>query len=187
MIFSNIKNIDLTTIDERIKFCVDYFNEHDLINYNAGTYQTDREDICFRIDEYETQIAQERYWQAHEKHIDVYILLKGQERIDVNIYEGVIYHRDKIDDMLMLEEMPYTNINFLSNFGDILVCNPNEAHKTGIHMDLKNKFKIEFNLGNKKEQSYDCSFFYYYFTTVTFTARSLLASRLSASVSKVTF
>ena len=44
--------------------------------------------------------------------------------------------------MLMLEEMPYTNINFLSNFGDILVCNPNEAHKTGIHMDLKNKFKI---------------------------------------------
>lgn len=142
MIFSNIKNIDLTTIDERIKFCVDYFNEHDLINYNAGTYQTDREDIYFRIDEYETQIAQERYWQAHEKHIDVYILLKGQERIDVNIYEGVIYHRDKIDDMLMLEEMPYTNINFLSNFGDILVCNPNEAHKTGIHMDLKNKFKI---------------------------------------------
>ena len=121
MIFSNIKNIDLTTIDERIKFCVDYFNEHDLINYNAGTYQTDREDICFRIDEYETQIAQERYWQAHEKHIDVYILLKGQERIDVNIYEGIIYHRDKIDDMLMLEEMPYTNINFLSNFGDILV------------------------------------------------------------------
>lgn len=54
----------------------------------------------------------------------------------------MIYHRDKIDDMLMLEEMPYTNINFLSNFGDILVCNPNEAHKTGIHMDLKNKFKI---------------------------------------------
>ena len=47
--------------------------------------------------------------------------------------------------------------------------------------------KLEFNLGNKKEQSYDCSFSYYYFTTVTFTARSLLASRLSASVSKVTF
>ena len=51
MIFSNIKNIDLTTIDERIKFCVDYFNEHDLINYNAGSFQTDKEDICFRIDE----------------------------------------------------------------------------------------------------------------------------------------
>ena len=64
------------------------------------------------------------------------------EIIESGIDEGVIYHRDKIDDMLMLEEMPYTNINFLSNFGDILVCNPNEAHKTGIHMDLKNKFKV---------------------------------------------
>ena len=38
MIFSNIKNIDLTTIDERIKFCVDYFNEHDLINYYEVSY-----------------------------------------------------------------------------------------------------------------------------------------------------
>lgn len=80
MIFGNIKDIDLSTIDERIKFCIDYFNNHDLINYNIGIHHTNREDIIFRIDEYETQIAQERYWQAHEKHIDVYILLKGQER-----------------------------------------------------------------------------------------------------------
>lgn len=142
MIFGNIKNMDLTSLDERVKFCIDYFNEYDLINYNVGIYQTDRNDISFRIDEYETQIGQERYWQAHKKHIDVYILLRGQERIDVNIYGGKVYHNDKIDDMLMIEEMPYTNVNLLSQYGDILVCNQNEAHKTGIHMDLKNKFKV---------------------------------------------
>lgn len=142
MIFGNIDFIDLKSLDEHIIYCINYFKEHDLSKYNIGKYHTDRKDIIFRIDEYETQIAEERFWQSHIKHIDVYILLSGQERIDVNIYGGKEYHQDKIDDILMLEEIPFTNINLLRKYGDILICMPNEAHKTGIHVELKNKFKL---------------------------------------------
>lgn len=142
MIFGNIQTMDLQSLDERVRYCIDYFNEHDLLNYNADKYHTTRKDICFRIDEYETQIAEERFWQSHLKHIDVYILLTGQERIDVNVYGGEFYHQDRLDDILMLEEMPFTNMNLLKNYGDILICMPKEAHKTGIHVELKNKFKV---------------------------------------------
>lgn len=142
MIFGNISNVNETDFNESIKFCFDIFQNNQLEKYTKGQYKTSRADISFRIDEYETQIAQERYWQAHKEHLDLYILLKGQERIDVNVYGGKVYHHDRLDDILMLEDMNGTNINLLTKYGDFLICNPGEAHKTGIHVELKNKFKI---------------------------------------------
>lgn len=142
MIFGNINNIDRNTFDEKLRYCFEYVENNLLETYTKGQYKTSREDIIFRIDEYETQIAQERYWQSHKEHMDLYILLTGQERIDVNIYGGKVYHHDRLDDILMLEEMTSTNVNLLTKYGDFLICNPGEAHKTGIHVELKNKFKV---------------------------------------------
>lgn len=150
MIFGNIEKVDIKQFDDSIQYCINYFKQHDLINYTPGTYVTDENNIIFRIDEYETQIAQERFWQAHKTHKDVYILLRGTERIDVNIAEQKSYHYDKLSDILMLEEAKPTNINLLLNHGDFLICNPNEAHKTGIHVELKNVFKVVlFKIGQK--------------------------------------
>ena len=77
MISMNIKNMDDLAWNEDIKYCLDFFQKHDMENYPAGRYATDKDYISLRIDEYETQIAQERYWQAHKNHIDIYILING--------------------------------------------------------------------------------------------------------------
>ena len=96
-----------------------------------------------RIDEYETQIASERFWQSHKYHLDVYILLRGKERIDVkNISELNATHYDRRDDLMMYKETKPHNINCLTKFGDALICYPNEAHKTGIHVELRDKVKV---------------------------------------------
>lgn len=143
MISMNIKEMDNLSWNENIRYCLDYFKNHDMKNFAAGEYKTGREYISLRIDEYETQIAQDRYWQAHKNHIDIYILICGQERIDVKDIEGLkTYHYDRCGDTMMIEETKPNNINLLTKYGDIVICYPNEAHKTGIHVDLENRFKV---------------------------------------------
>ena len=153
MISMNIKNMDDLAWNEDIKYCLDFFQKHDMENYPAGRYATDKDYISLRIDEYETQIAQERYWQAHKNHIDIYILIHGQERIDVKDTAGLkTYHYDRNGDTMMIEEMRPNNINLLTKYGDLVICYPNEAHKTGIHVELQNKFKAAlFKIDIKKE------------------------------------
>lgn len=143
MINDNIVNLKNVFSDRNIRYCLDFFNGHNLIDYQPGFYDTGMNNISLRIDEYETQIASERYWQAHKYHIDIYILLYGKERIDVhNTADLSAYHYDKQDDMLMLEETKPSSINNLTNYGDVLICYPHEAHKTGIHVELKQRFKV---------------------------------------------
>ena len=143
MISDNISNLQNVFSDTNIKYCLDFFVQNNLIDYSPGKYTTDRANISLRIDEYETQIAPERFWQSHRNHIDIYILLQGKERIDVhNVTKLKAYHYDKQDDILMLEEVAPSNINLLTKYGDALICFPHEAHKTGIHVDLKQKFKV---------------------------------------------
>lgn len=127
---------------EAVDYCLRYFKEHDLINYPPGNYETGREDIKLRIDEYETQIADERYWQSHRHHIDIYILMRGQERIDMKEAHTLkSYHYDRQDDIVMLEEKYPDSVNCLTRYGDMLIFYPGEAHKTGIHVELANVFK----------------------------------------------
>lgn len=142
MISMNIKYVDKLAWNENIKYCLDFFKSHDMADFKAGEYTTDKDYIRLRIDEYETQIAQERYWQAHKNHIDIYILIRGQERIDVKDIDGLkTYHYDRSGDTMMIEETRPNNINLLTKCGDMVICYPNEAHKTGIHVELQNKFK----------------------------------------------
>lgn len=142
VISMNIKNMDDLSWNEDIKYCLDFFQNHDVENYRPGRYVTDKGYISLRIDEYETQIAQDRYWQAHKNHIDIYILINGQERIDVKDTAGLkTYHYDRSGDTMMIEETRPNNINLLTKYGDLVICYPNEAHKTGIHVELQNKFK----------------------------------------------
>ncbi len=147
MIRDNINTIgELNLYNDEIQYCFDFFRTHNLSDYAVGNYETERKNINFRIDEYKTQIASERYWQAHKYHMDIYILLKGQERIDM---KGKLssetmnaYHYDKKEDMLMLEEVQPDSINYLNDYGDILIFFAGEAHKTGIHAELENEFKV---------------------------------------------
>ena len=135
-------NINHLIGSETIEYCLQYFLQHDLINYPAGRYATDRDNISLRIDEYETQIESERYWQSHRRHIDIYLLLRGQERIDMKEADTLkAYHYDRRDDMVMLEEGRPDSINYLTQYGDMLIFYPGEAHKTGIHVELANVFK----------------------------------------------
>lgn len=130
-------------LNEDILFCLDFFAKNDLINYRVGNYPTPREDINLRIDEYETQIASERFWQSHKYHLDVYVLLGGKERIDVRDSNEMVHsHYDRRDDLVMYKENKPHNINCLTKFGDVLICYPGEAHKTGIHVELKSKIKV---------------------------------------------
>ena len=143
MISMNIRDINNLSWNEDIKYCLDFFKNNDMANFAPGDYETDKAYVSLRIDEYETQIAQDRYWQAHKNHIDVYILIHGQERIDVKNIEGLkMYHYDRSGDTMMIEETRPNNINLLTKYGDIVICYPKEAHKTGIHVELQNKFKV---------------------------------------------
>lgn len=145
MLFFNIEksSSDFLVGDEAIKYVWSYFKSHNFLDLPVGNYKTTRPEITYRIDEYTSEIAELRYWQAHRHHLDIYILLRGQERIDVGqAADFRAFHYDATDDVSMLEEGQISQINYLRKYGDCLICFPQEPHKTGMHVDLKQSFKV---------------------------------------------
>lgn len=145
MISGNINNLKLWEgiLPDDIWYCIDYAKNHDLGNYPTGWYQTEREHIRFRIDEYSTQIPGERFWESHKYHLDFYVLIRGMEELHVCPVERMEpYHYIVATDLMMYEEhLPETR-HRLTRPGDFIICNQNEAHKTGVNVDLRNVFKI---------------------------------------------
>ncbi|MDQ0202578.1 YhcH/YjgK/YiaL family protein [Pectinatus haikarae] len=141
MIFGNIAGKGKINLSEAAEICFKYYEENDLAARKPGSYPIDGKNIFVNIAEYETETEEERFWEAHRKYIDIHVLMKGQERIDTAFIENMRekpYDADK--DMLILEGQAQAMISML-NAGDFLICSPQDAHRTAVHADLKNKVK----------------------------------------------
>lgn len=142
MIFGNIGQEKTNKIlPEEIRACFQYVKAHDLENKEKGSYQIDGDAFFFNLVEYETCALEERFWEAHRKYIDVHIMLRGQERIDVNFIENMLQKPyEEKDDFLPLTGDAAGYID-LSHSGDFLICYPDDAHRTAIKVKESGKIK----------------------------------------------
>lgn len=132
MIFGNISQLsDYNFLKSAVKECFDYAEGHDLSLYDKGRHEIDGERLFVNIVEYTTTTAEERFWEAHKKYLDVHLMLHGTEQIDLGFIEAMTQKEFvEEDDFLPLEGEK--NGNVILKDGDFLICYPGDGHRTAV-------------------------------------------------------
>ena len=90
MIFGNVNNMEeFPFLEEQIKECFEYAKTHDLASFEKGSHEIDGERLFVNIVEYTTTNAEDRFWEAHKKYLDVHVMIHGNEQIDLNFIQNM--------------------------------------------------------------------------------------------------
>ncbi|MGO5051512.1 YhcH/YjgK/YiaL family protein [Lachnospiraceae bacterium LCP25S3_G4] len=141
MIFGNVKDWNVYEfLPENLRLCFQYIKEHDLINFDKGTYQIDGDKLYVNIVDYKTTTRDQRFWEAHRKYLDVHVMLEGEEKIDLNFIDNMEQQAFvKRDDFLPLEGVCNSHVVLKEN--DFLICYPTDGHMTAIQVDEPKRIK----------------------------------------------
>lgn len=141
MIYGNIYNLEGHAFQsEQLRECVEYVKTHDMLSLPAGRLDIDGERLYANIAEYTTVHADERFWEAHKAYLDVHVMLRGSERIDLAFLQDMETgeYVEKEDFLPMEGEM---EASVTLREGDFLVCFPEDAHRTGVTSEASEKIK----------------------------------------------
>lgn len=141
MIFGNLNQEETYAfLPEDIKACFKYAKEHDLLTYEKGSHKIDGDRFFVNVAEYETVKREERFWEAHKDYLDIHVMLRGQETIDLNFIDNMtIGEYKKADDFLALEGDYQASV--ILKPGDFLICYPEDGHKTAVIAEKSNLLK----------------------------------------------
>ena len=141
MIFGNKNQLnEFSFIEEKLKQCFEYANTHDLSKFENGCYEIDGKDCFVNIVEYTTTTPEERFWESHKVYLDVHMVFRGSEQIDLNFVQNMreIEWKES-EDMLLLEGEK--NASVILRDGDFLILYPQDAHRTSVAVDAAEKIK----------------------------------------------
>lgn len=132
MIFGNIRDLrDFSWLEEKIRECFNYAAANELINYEKGSHPIDGDRLFVNIVEYETTSPDNRFWEAHRDYLDLHLMLRGPEQIDLNFIDNMVQGEFvPKDDFLPLEGEPNSHVVLTDD--DFLVCYPVDGHRTAV-------------------------------------------------------
>lgn len=132
MIYGNTAQLrDYEFLDEQLKECFAYVKDHDLSSFEKGSYVIDGERLFVNIVEYTTTTAEDRFWEAHKKYLDVHVMLHGTEQIDIGFIQNMEQKEFvEKDDFLPLEGEKSGTV--ILRDGDFLICWPGDGHRTAV-------------------------------------------------------
>ena len=135
MIFGNIQNLgEYPFLEEQIKECFNYAKEHDLMSYEKGSHEIDGDRLFVNVVEYTTTTAEERFWEAHRQYLDLHLMLRGTEQIDLNFIQNMdVKEFVEKDDFLPMDGEK--NSSVILRDGDFLICYPRDGHRTAVVVD----------------------------------------------------
>ena len=141
MIFGNIQNLgEYPFLEEQIKECFNYAKEHDLMSYEKGSHEIDGDRLFVNVVEYTTTTAEERFWEAHRQYLDLHLMLRGTEQIDLNFIQNMdVKEFVEKDDFLPMDGEK--NSSVILRDGDFLICYPKDGHRTAIQVNGPEQIK----------------------------------------------
>lgn len=141
MIYGNIKNrSEYAGLDKQIQACFEYAQAHDMSALPKGSHEINGEDLFVNIVEYETTTAENRFWEAHRHYLDLHLMIRGAEQIDLNFIENMT-QKDFVeaDDFLPMDGGAKSSV--VLDEGDFLICYPHDAHRTAIAVGAPQQIK----------------------------------------------
>lgn len=141
MIFGNIRNLqECSFLEKGVKICLDYAKVHELAGYGPGSYKIDGNRLFVNIVEYETTAPEHRFWEAHRQYLDLHLMLRGTEQIDLNFISNMEQKPYvEADDFLPMDGEK--NGSVILREGDFLICYPNDGHRTAVAPEKPEKIK----------------------------------------------
>lgn len=141
MIYGNISQLsDYNFLESKVKECFEYAKQHDLSSFDKGSHAIDGERLFVNIVEYTTTTAEDRFWEAHKKYLDVHLMLQGKEQIDLGFIESMdlTEYREEEDFLPMDGEK---SGSVILRDGDFLICYPSDGHRTAVAADRPEAIK----------------------------------------------
>ena len=83
MIYDRLENVENYFDKGSALYKVVCFARDEADKLSTGVHKLDGDALKANIDEYETEPAENRRFEAHQKYIDVQVMLDGEERQDV--------------------------------------------------------------------------------------------------------
>lgn len=141
MIFGNIQNLqEYSFLEKGAKICLDYAKSHELVNDVPGSYKIDGDRLFVNIVEYETTVPEQRFWEAHRKYLDLHLMLRGTEQIDLNFISNMV-QKPYVETEDFLPMDGEKNSSVILREGDFLICYPNDGHRTAVAARQPEKIK----------------------------------------------
>lgn len=141
MIYGNIKDLkSFSFLEDRVKKSLEYAQENNLLSFKKGTYEIEGIQLFVNIVEYNTTVAENRFWEAHRDYVDIHLILSGSEQIDVNFIDNMVKKEFvSKDDFLPLEGKKKASI--IMQTGDFLICYPKDGHRTAVQIGKPEQVK----------------------------------------------
>lgn len=88
-----------------------------------------------------TQVVKEGRFEAHRKQIDIHIVLRGKEYVEVTHVDHLVHctDYDEEQDYLLGDKSEGREAAFTLSEGFFMICFPHDAHKVGRHLDQPNE------------------------------------------------
>jgi YhcH/YjgK/YiaL family protein len=143
MICENIKNTkDYSIINKNFIKAFEFLKSNNLKELKVGKYEIAGEDVFANVQEYITEGEAEKNWEAHEKYIDIQLIIEGQEIMGyapIDNLEIMEDFRPEKDLIFYKETAKGSNIKFSE--GDYAIFFPEDGHKPGCALGKASKVK----------------------------------------------
>lgn len=133
MIADHIHNHELYKgLNGRVNRVLQYIQSHDFTNLETGMHEVEGNEIFFNLIEYETKMAEERFWESHKKYLDLHYILEGTEFVAHELFDRMIIKQDydEQDDYYLLDGKVQSKVRLEQ--GDFMILYPSDVHMTGI-------------------------------------------------------
>lgn len=131
MLIDRIGNAHLYyAINARFQHAFDYINGIDTSSIPVGRYEIDGENMYALIQQYNTKLKEQGFWEAHRRYIDLQYIVQGAEKIGyANIHHLQQGEYDPGKDFLPL----YGDGDlFTLQSGSFVILLPEDAHMPGM-------------------------------------------------------
>ncbi len=131
MLFANISTAEkYDYLNARFKAAYKWLRETDLESMEVGKYPILGEEVFAQVQEYETILPSEGKWETHVDHFDIQYIVKGAEQFGVCKADGLKQNEPIPErDLYFYEEATSETGTVLLQEGDLIVVEPEEAHK----------------------------------------------------------
>ena len=126
-------NVKLSTkydyLSDKFKAGYKWLAETDIKALADGAYPILGDDVIANVQSYTTAPAEALKFEAHDKYFDIQFMAEGQEFFGVCHREGLKLCEAKPDNDVYFFEEPEFSGQVLLREGDLIVVEPEEAHK----------------------------------------------------------
>ena len=137
MIFSSIHSKDdVTNYPEAIQTAIKYLKENDFVSMETGVYEIQGKDIYAQVFDAQTEPADKKRPEVHEKYVDVQFLASGRERLGFAPDMGKCEVDERIDERDLIFYKEVENEGFIeATPGCYCIFFPNDVHRPAVMAD----------------------------------------------------